>query len=497
MRTVNLLTLSQGFRAVPYNQQAAYEAQLSERDEPLSIIKSHESSSLCQLVDNLRAKDVRSPQSFEGFVFSFRIPQISAEFDLLKLCDSSLVNIELKSKDVGMQRLRRQLVRNRYYLAPLERRTSLFSFVASENTLFELMDSDDVRRVGFDRLKQVLEESSNAYEGAVEDLFKVGNYLVSPLNDTRKFLEGSYFLTNHQAQIKASFLTACAEADSSTFARPPVFLVYGSAGTGKTLLLYDIAKALGTMRPTRVIHCGLLTQGHNQLNDGQSSFHVVSARGSEQLSLEGFGAVLVDEAQRMWPDQLRRITEQATKAQVPLYLSLDRRQLLSQRPESHDSERIVRQTCPHASVWELSRKIRTNRELVGFIRALFSLHGSRGPAPTQHVKIACGLHTNDARELLDAFRMEGYQCIAFDATPRVAEPLDGFDVSGFPSTSMVVGQEFDKVAMSVGPRFSMKDELHRQLLYQGLTRARSDIAIVVHQNDEFLTHVLAIVAASI
>ena len=49
MRPVNLLVLAQGFQTVPHDFLGAFEAQLSEREEPLSSVKSHEADSVVQL----------------------------------------------------------------------------------------------------------------------------------------------------------------------------------------------------------------------------------------------------------------------------------------------------------------------------------------------------------------------------------------------------------------------------------------------------------------
>ena len=262
MKPTNLLALSQGFKTVPASLLPSFEAQLSEREEPLDAVKEHEARSVTRLTDELHAHGATSPRHFEGFAFSFRIPQISSEFDLLKICDGAVVDIELKIEDVGEERIERQLTRNRYYLAPLERTTYTFTYVVDEDMLYEMGEDGVLVRTSLQRLVQVLGSLGRPYEGRVEDLFKASNYLVSPLNDTDRFLAGSYFLTNHQAQIKASFRTACREAAGQ---RPVVFLVYGSAGTGKSLLLYDLAKSLDVAGPACILHCGLLSEGHELL----------------------------------------------------------------------------------------------------------------------------------------------------------------------------------------------------------------------------------------
>ena len=114
MKPTSLLALSQGFKTVPSHLLGAFEAQLCEREEPLDSVKEHEARSVVQLVESLQQSGATSPRHFEGFVFSFRIPQISSEFDLLKICDGAVVDIELKIEDVGRDRIERQLTRNRY-----------------------------------------------------------------------------------------------------------------------------------------------------------------------------------------------------------------------------------------------------------------------------------------------------------------------------------------------------------------------------------------------
>lgn len=48
--------------------------------------------------------------------FNFSIPRISKEFDCLWIGDNTIVNIELKSRNVGEDKIKKQLVQNKYYL---------------------------------------------------------------------------------------------------------------------------------------------------------------------------------------------------------------------------------------------------------------------------------------------------------------------------------------------------------------------------------------------
>ena len=67
---------------------------------------------------------------FENFFASFTIEQIGKEFDLIKLDKDKLVlNIELKSEDVGVDVIQNQLEKNRYYLKHLASDVRLYTFV--------------------------------------------------------------------------------------------------------------------------------------------------------------------------------------------------------------------------------------------------------------------------------------------------------------------------------------------------------------------------------
>ena len=495
MKPVNLLVLAQGFMSVPEGMLPSFEAQLSERDERLDSVKRHEAQSVVNLVRDLQAHNATDPSLYEGFSFSFRIPQISSEFDLLKITDSHVINIELKIEDVGDERIEHQLARNRYYLAPLERITHTFTYVANTGTLFELQENGTFAEARIEHLAILLSFMSldAPYLDRVEDLFKASNYLVSPLNDTDRFLEGSYFLTNHQDQIKASFIAACVSAGYEV---PVVYLVYGSTGTGKSLLLYDLARSLSIPRQIGVIHCGVLSSGHELLNERQSSFHVLSAKGLEHVELESYGALLVDEAQHLWPSQLKLIVATAVEHCIPLYLSFDRRYITSKSGENRDTEQIVRAACPNVSIWELSRKIRTNRELVSFLRALSGTRGYPKIVSTHKVKVSYSDSVSGVLSLVEAYRGEGYQYISYMDPSSRDHCFDVIRIDGCPSVGEVVGQEFDKVVMVMDKTYSGEDNrLYRQLLMQGLTCARDSIALVVYDDEQLLSKLLSILNA--
>ena len=91
--------------------------------------------------------------------------------------------------------------------------------------------------------------------------FIPSNYLISPFNSTEQFIAGEYFLTSAQQKIKDEIkreLTLCPFM---------FFCISANAGTGKTLLTYDIAKEqIAAGKKVKIIHCGILNKGHETVS---------------------------------------------------------------------------------------------------------------------------------------------------------------------------------------------------------------------------------------
>ena len=111
MRAINLFIFP---REVKEDLIALYEKSLSHREKELSI-RSEEIQQIKSLVNSLINCDI-DKEKLNKWFYSFTIPQISKEFDLLKIGKNrQIVNIELKSQDVSMEKIEEQLIKNRYY----------------------------------------------------------------------------------------------------------------------------------------------------------------------------------------------------------------------------------------------------------------------------------------------------------------------------------------------------------------------------------------------
>jgi hypothetical protein len=100
--------------------------------------------------------------------------------------------------------------------------------------------------------------------------------------------------------------------------------------TGKTLLVYDLARDLSEWGKTCVIHGALLSGGHIDLNKKIGDFEIISAKDvGEDFDFSAFDFVFVDETQRIGTNLFERLTEAARDFGFTLILSSDPKQILS------------------------------------------------------------------------------------------------------------------------------------------------------------------------
>ncbi|MBR6003550.1 MAG: ATP-binding protein, partial [Lachnospiraceae bacterium] len=115
MKPINTYLLT---RITDPERLSRLERQLSGRSTFLKI-KEWEIKGLRALTDKLCEHS--SDATTYDFFYSFIMPKLGKEFDLIRISSDSVVNIELKSGDVTDEAIRNQLLNNRYYLSTLGR----------------------------------------------------------------------------------------------------------------------------------------------------------------------------------------------------------------------------------------------------------------------------------------------------------------------------------------------------------------------------------------
>ena len=129
MKSISIYTIT---RNQNIEQLQKLERQLSGRDYFLKM-REWELESMKALTAELETcmEDVYALR----FFYSFQIPRLGKEFDLLQIKEDQIVNIELKSGVVSDEAIRRQLLQNRYYLSVLGRTIHSYTYISSQHRL--------------------------------------------------------------------------------------------------------------------------------------------------------------------------------------------------------------------------------------------------------------------------------------------------------------------------------------------------------------------------
>ena len=162
--------------------------------------KHQEILDLVELLENLNL----SSKDSSGFIFGYLVPQLNKEFDLIKITEDYVLNIELKSQQKDEIQLAKQLIQNTHYLKLLEKQIYCFTFVSSTKKLYKLVNNDELQAAEFEELKALCSTGCVA-EVDLDEIFAPKQILVSPLNNTQRFLNGNYLLTENQESIKKKF----------------------------------------------------------------------------------------------------------------------------------------------------------------------------------------------------------------------------------------------------------------------------------------------------
>ena len=330
------------------------------------------------------------------FFYSFQVPRLGKEFDLLQIKDDKIVNIELKSGKVSDEAVRKQLLQNRYYLSVQGKMIQSYTYISSQERLVRLNNHDHIVEADWDQLCLALQRQSKDYEGDIEDLFQAEMYLFSPVTEPERFLNKEYFLTSQQKDIERRIL------DKIRKVKYGYFWFSGLPGTGKTLLLYDIAMKLSVHQKVCMIHCGETGKEWKILHDRLLRIAFLSDSQLEECpDLKEYSAILVDEAHLLSVKELHRILELSEKH--PVIFSGDDEDMISDEEMDRTMLREI-EHLPDIQSFHLTNRIRTNAELSSFIQNMMHLPEKRMVRYYPHIQV---VYANDEEEA--GILLKGYQ----------------------------------------------------------------------------------------
>lgn len=436
-----------------------------------------------------------STGALDRFYVGYKIPQIGKEFDLLRFGPKSILNIEIKSSSTE-EKIKKQLIQNKYYLSFIGRKIQAFTYVSESQELYFLRDDEQLEKIKLEYLAELLANQALDDSDVPDSLFDPSDYLVSPFNSTKKFLAGEYFLTLQQAEMKNEII------DSLKFPKAAKFIsIIGSAGTGKTLLIFDIAKHLiaGKKKPL-IIHCGQLNNGHTELIG--NGWSITPIKGYANYNFENFDLVIIDEAQRIYPEQLDAIIEKVGLAKCCCIFSYDKLQTLANWEEKRDVSATI-SSIGKIIEYKLSEKIRSNKEIAAFIKMIFNNKRSLPISNKDNIEINYFSTIEDAKHYLDALDESKWEILRFTPSQYRNEHHEKYSEASNRTSHQVIGQEFDGVAVTIDRFFSYDDNGNliytggtyydpSKMLFQNITRARKKLNLVIIGNEELLNRCFTI-----
>lgn len=495
-RPVNLYAISRIRDEESFNLIEMHQSQRAEK----SRIQNHEIESLRRLVDRLMAQGL-TVKDMDSFFFSFHIPQIGKEFDLLKSNGRSCLNIELKSQPVPETQILNQLLKNRYYLSHLGIRLALFTVETGTMSFYKLSEEGKLLPSNPEEIAEAVRQHSMNSMNIIDPYFRPSEYLVSPLGTPDKFIRGNYFLTQAQEQVKLQVLQSVEEKGQNAY-----FHITGNPGTGKTLLIYDIAKTLARKGRTVVIHCELLSEEQLQIDREIENLRVIPADqlSSEEGLLQNSRFILVDESHRILEEEFQKICSSVREnSQICIFCS-DPEQILTSSEKKRNIVGHIRK-LPLTGEYLLSEKLRTNREMTAFILSLKNLnHKPEQPMDYLNVELNYVENSSEAGNLLAYYRAKDYVFINYSrpvgSSSPYAEYEEDFD------THHVAGREFNNVVMLMDDSFYYDEKgalqgiphpdpdfLYPNLFYQGVTRVQEKLALIVLKAPELFLKISSIV----
>lgn len=459
---------------VNIREYRAYEKILSNRNK-ISSLGDREKDSLYYLVEELLNANTLI-NVLNDFYYSYTIPHIGKEFDLLKIDSEKVLNIELKSENVGLDKIKAQLIRNYNYLKYLSKKLYLFTFVSDSKKFYKLNYEEELVESNINEVISVLTTFTDDIYPDIDKLFKASDYLVSPNANPMKFINEQYFLTSQQEYIKRKILEVINEKN--------LIKITGEAGTGKTLLLFDIAKHLSETEEVLVINCNKPNKAHKIISHAFNNINIISLEDvlSNNDIISKYNYILLDEAQRMNKVLWDIINNNLEKKYI---FSLDPKQVLTKEEIKANYSNLIDKLNP--TKYKLSNRIRINNSIKEFSYRLFDLNRNNSKIDLSFVKIH---YASTDEELQTYIKLYKNYCtyIKIPNTEYKTELITTVDINE------VVGKDYENVLMILDKNYfytdgklsshncKKNDYLYLKILYQGLSRTRENVVLIIYKN---------------
>ena len=455
------------------------------RINDMSTIANHELNDILEVSKRIVSL-AQTKEQLYGYIFDKTVTvTVREQFDILRFSENSIFNIELKSGVKPLPEILDQLVRHHYLLSCVsgKREIHLFTYVSEINILYELVDGD-LEESSFDRMVSLI--STDYVEEDPLSVLKPDDFIISPYSDIERFKNFKYFLNTEQRK----FVTYKLEKIDS----PYHCMLKGGAGTGKSLVLFDLAKKLTSSgKKVLFIFCSALPD-HEIINSNVSFKFVDIVNINIKNIKNEYDFIILDESQRLYEEQFNDLF----KTDAVLVFGLDKAQTLKYEEDELDVEGVLDKHFSKENIFDLKDKVRTDVSLSTFILKFFN-KSTNGLQPIDFPKVNAVyfLDKNEAiRFIRNLKTVENYTPIEVaQYRAKTTKNLHNKKIYEYSLDAFrVIGREYDNVVIPLDSRVSYVNNRlifspngyfpYKSIngLFQALTRVKKNLMFVVVNN---------------
>jgi len=436
----------------------------------------------CQMMNNEKI----TFEKLNGYILNYVVNVgIREQFDVLRFSSDLSVNIELKRElpDGGFDAVKNQLIRHKYLLELTGKSSVVCTFISVTNKIYLLNASNKLEEIS---LCELIEKIPLSYSLSNElDKTDLSQLILSPYSQSDKFLKHQYFLTDAQLSIRNKIL----RDKNDRF-----FAIVGGPGTGKSLVMIDLAKKYQKKgKKVVLLFCSALSES-DELSENLK-VRILPIKRFSELVLDDYDVVLVDEAQRLYKTQYEDVV--ALKKLIVIF-SVDHQQVLhAAERELAVEERVKKDT--KIIVSDLKEKVRTDEHMNSFIKKFIDLR-SKGVQPFDYEKVNVIYFDDktDARDYISKMcSAENFVSIELTEyrTKTTGRLKRKHVFEGSKSVHSVIGKEYDKVIVPIDEYFKYDEHgklssnyadyypyFQSRSIFEALTRVKNNLLLVVVNN---------------
>lgn len=448
-------------------------------------------------LSTLIVNELGDDQDIQGIYLGTNI-NVVPDFDCLMIFNKIIINLDLKHvlKSDTFEKVQNKFNSQKRILDLISKKPFNFLFIASERKLYFYNGSGKFNEVPISKFVSILLKLKPDNHNCIK-LLKTSDYIISPTENMKDFLKGNYYLEENQREIEKKLF------------KPGLYGVSGEAGTGKTLIAFDLAKKESDLnKKVLFIFSGELRSKQIELVNQIDNLEIQSAKDCVYKDFNDFDYLIVDEAQKLYSEARALIYNWGKKNSsfktVVFFYHV--RQSLSIK----DSGRAVDSLCNSFSIdgigakFTLSKKIRSNPAITAFANNLFDLNYKPSPQKLKindlldNISIKFFSNASQSKPWIKYLEEKGYAFLipsGDNLGNRTSSDQFRTDFPEAIDTHKIIGEERNKVVTYIdgSVKYNKYGKLRKNSdeyyfidneLYVNMTRAKEKLAIAIIKNQD-------------